>query len=114
MPHIILEIPQEFNIGLAKQAIDISQEYLTKELPTKLESFKSRVYRYEYCSVAGSNEKELIHIKIKVLAGRKQEHLNTLSANLKSKILDMLGECINMDKYTVTLEIVELPAAYAR
>lgn len=114
MPHIVLEIPKKFNIELAKQIVDISQQYLTKGLPTSLESFKSRVYNYEYCSVAGGSEKELIHLQIKVLAGRKQEHLNTLSTNLRNKILEILNECVNMDKYAITLEISELSSAYAR
>ncbi|MED7818390.1 MULTISPECIES: hypothetical protein [unclassified Francisella] len=114
MPHIILEVPKKFDIELAKQIINISQHYLVDGLPAKLEGFKCRIYNYEYCCVAGNQDKELVHMQIKVLAGRKQEHLDTLSTNLRNKILEILNKCVNMDKYTVTLEISELSSAYAR
>lgn len=109
MPHIILEVSQDFDIEIAKDIIDESQKFLVENLPTKLETFKSRVYRYVYASVAGANLKELVHLQIKVLSGRKQEHLQNLSKTLQTIIKDKL----NNDKYNVTLEIIELSPAYA-
>ncbi|BCD90549.1 hypothetical protein fh0823_06880 [Francisella halioticida] len=39
MPHIVLEIPKSFNIELAKQTVEVSQQYLIEGLATSLESF---------------------------------------------------------------------------
>lgn len=113
MPHIILEVPKKFDIELAKQIINISQHYLVDGLPAKLEGFKCRIYNYEYCCVAGNQDKELVHMQIKVLAGRKQELLNTLVINLKNKLIDYLDKNINIEKYNLTIEIIELSPAYA-
>ena len=49
------KVSQDFDIEIAKDIIDESQKLLVENLPTKLETFKSRVYRYVYASVAGAN-----------------------------------------------------------
>ncbi|ABK89523.1 5-carboxymethyl-2-hydroxymuconate Delta-isomerase [Francisella tularensis subsp. novicida] len=113
MPHIILEISQQFDIAIAKKVIDYSQEFLVDSLPTRLETFKSRVYRYDFSSVGGDDKLDLIHMQIKVLAGREQQHLNNLALELKNQLIDLLNAYIDMLRYRLTLEIIELSPAYA-
>ncbi|APC91936.1 MULTISPECIES: hypothetical protein [Francisella] len=113
MPHIILEIPQQFDITIAKKAIDYSQEFLADSLSTRLETFKSRIYRYNFSSVGGEDKLDLIHMQIKVLAGRKQQHLNNLALQLKNQLTKLFNTHINMLKHSLTLEIIELSPAYA-
>ncbi|APD50146.1 hypothetical protein [Francisella hispaniensis] len=111
MPHIILEVPHQFDIELAKKIIDLAQQFLVEKLPTKLGTFKSRVYRYDFSSVGG-DELGLIHMQIKVLAGREQQHLNNLALELKNQLIDLLNAYIDILKYRLTLEIIELSPAY--
>ncbi|MEY8702390.1 hypothetical protein AB4F11_05200 [Francisella philomiragia] len=113
MPHIILEVPQQFDIELAKKVINLAQQFLVEKLPTKLETFKSRVHRYSFSSVAGDDSLDVIHVQIKVLKGRKPEHLEEISQQLKAKIREVLNSEINLDNYSVTLELMELSTAYA-
>ncbi|RZP35620.1 hypothetical protein EXW69_09545, partial [Francisella tularensis subsp. mediasiatica] len=40
----------------AKKVIDYSQEFLVDSLPTRLETFKSRVYCYDFSSVGGDDK----------------------------------------------------------
>lgn len=112
MPHIILEIPQQFDIDLAKKIIDYSQRFLVDGLPARLETFKSRVYPYDFSSVGGDDKLDLIHMQIKVLAGREQQHLNNLALELKNQLANILNVHIDMLKYSLTLEIIELSPAY--
>nr|WP_234384170.1 hypothetical protein [Francisella noatunensis] len=60
-------------------------------MPTKLETFKSRVYIYSFSSVAGDDSLDVIHVQIKVLKGRKPEHLENISQQLKAKIHELLN-----------------------
>ncbi|ADA78403.1 hypothetical protein [Francisella tularensis] len=113
MPHIILEISQQFDIAIAKKVIDYSQKFLVDGLPTRLETFKSRVYRYDFSSVGGDDKLDLIHMQIKVLAEREQQHLNNLALELKNQLIDLLNAYIDMLRYRLTLEIIELSPAYA-
>ena len=115
MPHIILEIPKEFDKGISHQIIDLSQTNLTEHLPAKLESFKSRVYKYDSCMVAGGNSKELIHLSIKVLSGRTSGLLCNCANELREKLVKLVEICrLDNDKYVITLEITELSQAYSK
>ena len=115
MPHIILEIPKEFDRKISHRIIDVSQIYLTEHLPAKLESFKSRVYNYDSFMVAGGISKELIHLSIKVLSGRTSELLCQCANELRDKIVKLIESCIlDNDKYVITLEITELSQAYSK
>ena len=89
MPHIILEIPQQFDI--TKKAIDYSQEFLADSLPTRLETFKSRIYSYDFSNVGGDDKLDLTHMQIKVLVWRKQQHLNNLALELKNQLIKLLN-----------------------
>ncbi|GMN90378.1 tautomerase family protein [Francisella sciaenopsi] len=113
MPHIILEVPHQFDTELAKKVINLAQQFLVEKLPTKLETFKSRVYRYSFSSVAGDDRLDVIHVQIKVLKGRKLEHLEEISQQLKAKICELLNPEVNLDSYSITLELMELSIAYA-
>ncbi|AIT10092.1 hypothetical protein LO80_08985 [Candidatus Francisella endociliophora] len=113
MPQITLEISDTFDINIAKKIIDESQVFLVEKLPTKLETFKSRIYRYIACSVGGDLDKEIIHLQIKVLAGRTQEHLNDLVHKLKLELTSLLDKNVDISKYNLTLEMIELSSAYA-
>jgi 5-carboxymethyl-2-hydroxymuconate isomerase len=115
MPHIILEIPKEFDKEVSHRIIDMSQIYLTENLPAKLESFKSRIHKYDSCMVAGRTSKELIHLSIKVLSGRTRELLCHCANELREKIAKFVASCIlDNDKYEITLEITELSQAYSK
>ncbi|WP_150466922.1 hypothetical protein [Francisella sp. SYW-9] len=111
MPHIVLEVPKEINIQETKQILDITQEYLIENLPTKIQGFRARVYNYEYCRVAGAEDKKLIHMQIKILAGRNQDHLTKISKDLKEKVIDSLK--LDINKYAFSIEIIDLSPAYA-
>ncbi|AJC49204.1 hypothetical protein IB642_01665 [Allofrancisella guangzhouensis] len=113
MPHIIVEVSQKFDKQIVNNIIQKAQEYLINNLPTKLETFKNRVYVYDSCMVGGLTSEELIHLTIKILSGRRQEHLVNIANQLRSllaKYLDTIS--LETKNYTLTLEILELAPAY--
>ncbi|APC97807.1 tautomerase family protein [Francisella frigiditurris] len=113
MPHIILEIPSSFDTNIAKDILNRSQSILLEKLPTKIETFKNRYYKYDYCLVANSQEKELIGLTIKVLSGRTEDLLKEIALDIKEEVRKILiSNKIKIEKYSYTVEILELSQAY--
>ncbi len=110
MPHIILETPKSFDVEKSEQIIKMTQSILVKELPAKIESFKNRVYQYDYCLVADSTDKQILALTIKVLSGRSEELLIKASQIIKKSIENLLFA----NKFTITVEILELSPAYTK
>jgi 5-carboxymethyl-2-hydroxymuconate isomerase len=113
MPQIRLElshniIEQEFN-GLLRAI----HALLVKQLPTKLDSCKTRIIRYDRTYIGdGHRNNALVHLVIGILKGRNQELLNSIA----SEILDLLKtefnrslEALNLE---ISLEIYELSEVY--
>ena len=52
-------------------------------------------------------------MQIKVLAGRKQQHLNNLALELKNQLTKLLNTHIDMLNHSFMIEIIELIPTYA-
>lgn len=116
MPHLILECSDNIIEG-NHQLLNIlhdCQQILVENLPTSLESCKSRVVRHQdYLLGNGDGQNAFIHLEVKVLTGRSEELLKQLAEKLKAYILAHLSESQASDlKLKLSVEIVELSSIY--
>lgn len=109
MPHLILEVPKGFDNTKSQDIIITSQDILINRLPTKLESFKSRIYSYDSAIVAGGDA-DMVHLSIKVLKGREAELLKSIIFQIK----DVMQNIIQDESVSITAELSELSDMYAK
>jgi len=116
VPHLILECsdniaeknPQLLNI------LHDCQQILVENLPTNLETCKSRLIRHQdYLLGNGEVTNAFVHLEVRVLVGRSVGLLTELAKRLKAHILSQLSEsqCSNL-KLKISVEIIELSNIY--
>ncbi|WP_158649255.1 hypothetical protein [Aquella oligotrophica] len=116
MPHLILECSDNI-IEENRQLLNIlhdCQQMLVENLPTSLESCKSRVVRHQdYLLGNGEVKNAFIHLEVRVLKGRSEELLKRLAEELKTcisaRLLKSLGNDLNLK---LSVEVVELSGIY--
>lgn len=116
MPHLILECsdniaeknPQLLNI------LHDCQQILVENLPTNLETCKSRLIRHQdYLLGNGEVTNAFVHLEVRVLAGRSVGLLTELAKRLKAHILSQLSESQSSNlKLKISVEIIELSNIY--
>ena len=116
MPHLILECSDnitEENSQLLNILHDC-QQILVENLPTTLESCKSRVIRHQdYLLGSGDPKNAFIHLEVRVLKGRSEELLKRAAEKLKACILAGVLESQNSDLIIkVSVELIELSNVY--
>ena len=89
MPHLILEASANIHESNARlqQLLVECQDLLVRELPTKLESCKSRVILHDIY-VLGDNHPDnaFLHLTVKLLKGRTPELLTNVATLLSDTI----------------------------
>ena len=110
MPHLIFELPKTFKSKKLDSFILSIHSFLSKNLPTEIESCKSRIYFYEnlYCS----NNQEGIFLTVKILKGRSIEKQIKVSNTLKNKLDSFFNS--NGEKFQTTVEIIEINQTYIK
>lgn len=116
MPHLILECSDNI-IEKGPQLLNIlhdCQRLLVENLPTSLDSCKSRIFRHqEYLLGNGNIKNAFVHLEVRVLKGRSETLLKQVAEKLKFCILAGLFESQNNDLILkVSVEIIELSNIY--
>ena len=109
MPHVILEASA--NIKVNTDILTTIHKILAEQLPTQLESCKSRIIRHnDYVVGDGAVANAFVHLTISVMPGRSQE----LLAAVAGKIMLALKEYFQQPELNlqITIAIADLPAVY--
>lgn len=115
MPHIILECSNNVNHACLKDVLPKIHDYLVEALPTKLESCKSRVVLYkDYLIADGHHDLAFVHITIKILAGRSEELLQSISQNVLKMLEEFLLSSAEGLIYKLSVAIENLPSNYCK
>lgn len=115
MPQILLECTQNvIEQNLSPLLLDI-HKILTENLPTQIDSCKTRVMRHdEYLVGDGVPEKAFVHLSIGVLSGRSTETLNQISVLLMEKLQKTFSVSLENLKLQITIAIQNLPEVYLK
>ena len=113
MPQILLQCTQNvLEKNLDSLLLDIHKT-LAENLPTQMDSCKTRVMRHEeYLVGDGSPKKAFVHLSIGVLPGRTTELLNTVAAILMEKLKAAFQQSLSELELQITIAIQDLPAVY--
>ncbi len=115
MPQILLQCTNNvIEQNISPLLLDI-HKILTENLPTQMDSCKTRVMRHEeYLVGDGSPEKAFVHLAIGVLPGRSTETLNHVSALLMEKLQKTFEQSLEKLKLQITIAIQNLPEVYIK
>jgi len=114
MPHLVLEYSANI---IEKHAMDrlfrVCHETLAKELPTEINSCKSRALECSsYYVGSGEPGNAFIHAALKVLPGRTPEQLRHVGSKVMETLKSHFSESLQTLSLQITLEVVELPSTY--
>ena len=116
MPHVLLEISNNMierdNLPTLFEQI---HQLLTIELPTELESCKSRAIIYDrYYIGSGSIQNAFVHLDVKILPGRAEKHtiqINQKLLNISKHFFSQSSQELNV---TISVNTSELKTNYCK
>lgn len=115
MPHIICELSDNIiEKDLTKILLQIHQ-ILVDNLPTQLESCKSRIIRHQEFLVGdGMKYDAFIHFNIAVLAGRSKDTLDLTANKLMILVQNNFKQSLKKLSVSVSIEIKNLSETYLK
>lgn len=88
-------------------------EIIAENLPTSIESCKSRAHECEiYCVGDGQPHNAFVHVNLKVLPGRSVEQKTLVANKVMDKLKEYFADSLNQFKLQITLEIEDLQTTY--
>jgi 5-carboxymethyl-2-hydroxymuconate isomerase len=109
MPHIILEISDNVIEKDFSNLFCEIHNILVSNLPTKLESCKSRAIRHkEFLVGDGDLNNAFVHLSISVLQGRSKEVLSNTTKILFACLKENLRDSISKLDLKISIELKEL------
>lgn len=88
-------------------------ELIANELPTKIESCKSRaIERDIYCVGDGNAQNAFVHVVLKVMPGRDEATRIKVGEKLLELLKMHFGKSLEMLKLQITIELDELSTTY--
>lgn len=116
MPHIVLEYSN--NVVLPQKAeilLERVHQLLVNKLPTQIENCKSRTRVCDTFVVGdGRSDHAFVHMSIKILAGRSEEH----KAFIAQELLDMMDDFFltgqTLPGLHLSVEIEDLDQGYCK
>ncbi len=114
MPHLVLEYSSNI---IDKNQINTffknAHEILVKDLPTKLESCKSRAYESDKYYVGnGSHDNAFIHLSLKILPGRSKAIKDLVAKSLFDLITNTFSQTIKELYLHISVEVDDLSNVY--
>ncbi len=115
MPHITFELSDNI---IEKNIIHLLTEIhhiLTEDLPTQLESCKTRVIHHQNFLIGnGDSNNAFIHIAIEVLQGRSEATLEVIANKILLILTKHFRESSTQLNLKISVAIKNLPAIYLR
>ena len=115
MPQVTLEYSDNVDVGDLKGIALGIHQILSDELPTQLETCKTRIVKHKDYLIGDGNNKScaFMHIDIRIMAGRTKEVINITTKKVLRYIWDNLPDQGAL-KLDITSEISDLPASYVK
>jgi 5-carboxymethyl-2-hydroxymuconate isomerase len=115
MPHITLEYTSNIKECDFKPSLKQIHYILSEMLPTKIENCKTRIVKHEdYIIGVDENNKAFINLSIKVLPGRSEELLNTITEKILNHLRQIFSESHKDLNIGISIGISVLPGNYRK
>lgn len=115
MPHLILECSDKIAGSIKFDPLfNHLHQYLAENLPTQVNSCKSRVAIRDHYYIGNNYEKNLfIHLTLKILPGRTDETKNKVCTHIHNFLKDLI-EKQGIDNTSISVELLELSPYYVK
>lgn len=115
MPQITLECTDNIIEKDLTNVILQIHHILSKDLPTQLQSCKTRILRHQNCVVGdGDKRNAFVHLSVNVLRGRSVELLSSVGSTIIELLKSYFSLSLNELNLQITVAIQDLPEVYKK
>jgi 5-carboxymethyl-2-hydroxymuconate isomerase len=115
MPHIFLEYSDNIFESDFVTLFERCHAVLTQQLPTQLESCKSRALQHSVYYVGNGNpQNAFVSVSIKILPGRSEQTLQKVNQELMKLFKNFFSTSLQKLNCQITLEITEISKYYCK
>ncbi|MCC2646950.1 MAG: hpcD [Rickettsiaceae bacterium] len=115
MPHLTFEYTANIENYDFKSTLKEIHNILAEMLPTKIENCKTRIVKHDdYIIGVGEDNKAFINISIKILPGRSEELLNSITEKILNHLRQIFSESHKDLNIGISIGISVLPGNYRK